>query len=136
MSAEKFGDIATEYPALHRAYTKVYSSALASKERGDDSLDYISGKQYVYCGPGSIFTEVDAERIRLTHLKFKNAVMYFLNVNRKGRRIPKLRDLLESVVSEKRKEQLKKRERIKKMSIEDIADTRDYLDDDQFDNLR
>ena len=72
----------------------------------------------------------------MTHLKFKNAVMYFLNVNRKGRRIPKLRDLLESVISEKQREQLKKREKIKNMSIEDIADTRDYLDDEQYDNLR
>ena len=41
LSAEKFGDIATEYPSLHKAYNAVYSSALASKERGDDGLDYI-----------------------------------------------------------------------------------------------
>ena len=83
----------------------VYSAALASKERGDDSLDYISGqKNSCYTVFGSELSIDEMERVRLAHLKFKNAVMYYISRNRKDRRIPKLRDMLESVINEKQKE--------------------------------
>ena len=44
LAAERFGDIATEYPRLYDTYNTVMSEALAAKERSEDSLDYIIGK--------------------------------------------------------------------------------------------
>ena len=69
LSAERFGDIAAEYYAagnssLHKVYNLVYTSALASKERGDNGLDYISGKNDFYFGPGTDFVENEEERIK------------------------------------------------------------------------
>ena len=62
--------------------------------------------------------------------------MYCITRNRKDRKLPKLRDMLEAVINDKHKEQRKRREKIKNMSIEDIAETRDYLEEDQFENLK
>ena len=69
LSAERFGDIAAEYytagnPSLHKVYNLVYTSALASKERGDNGLDYVSGKNDFYFGPGTDFMENEEERIK------------------------------------------------------------------------
>ena len=44
------------------------------------------------------------ERVQLTFLKFKNAVMYCITRNRKDRKLPKLRDMLEAVINDKHKE--------------------------------
>ena len=56
--------------------------------------------------------------------------MYYIALNRKERRVPKLKDMIESVVEDRKKEQMRKRERIKNMRIEDIGDTGNYLEDD------
>ena len=40
LSAEKFGDIAAEYPQLLDAYNSVYNAALGARERGENYLDY------------------------------------------------------------------------------------------------
>ena len=46
--------------------------------------------------------------------------MYYIAINRSGRRVPKLKDMIENVVEDRKKEQMRKRERIRNMRIEDI----------------
>ena len=62
--------------------------------------------------------------------------MYYIALNRKERRVPKLKDMIENVVEDRKKEQIRKRERIKNMRIEDIGDTGKFLEDDQFESLK
>ena len=62
--------------------------------------------------------------------------MYYIAINRSGRRVPKLKDMIENVVEDRKKEQMRKRERIRNMRIEDIGDTGKFLEDDQFESLK
>ena len=51
LTAEKFGDIASEYRSLNDAYKRTLSAALAAKERQLESLDYIPGRHPFNSGP-------------------------------------------------------------------------------------
>ena len=53
--------------------------------------------------------------------------MYYIEINRSGRRVPKLKDMIENVVEDRKKDQMRKRERIRNMRIEDIGDTGKFL---------
>ena len=95
LTAEKFGDIASEYRSLHDAYNDVVSAALAAKERQTESLDYIPGRHPFDSGIADMLNEEEKDRCRATLLSLKNAVMYYIARNRKDRKVPKLKDVLE-----------------------------------------
>ena len=44
--------------------------------------------------------------------------------------------MIENVVEDRKREQMRKRERIKNMRIEDIGDTGKFLEDDHFESLK
>ena len=101
LAAERFGDIASEYPRLYDTYNTVMSEALAAKERSEDSLDYIIGKANYFDSPyAQKLNPEDIKRCRATMLNFKNAVMYYITRNRKDRKVPKLKDVLEQVIAQ------------------------------------
>ena len=44
-------------------------------------------------------TMKEMDRCKKTLAKFKNAVMYYLHANRKEKKLPKLKDVLEKVIA-------------------------------------
>ena len=100
LPAARFGDIAAEYPALAKAYNNVYSAALAAKERQDHALDYwVASENRFTCRYAQTLDYEQLRRCGTTLLNLKNAIMYYLARNRKDRKMPKLKDVLESVIA-------------------------------------
>ena len=99
LTLERFFQIATEYPRLRRIYNDLYTTMLNKKDR-DISLDYMLPQNIrINTGPGKELNLRDMQRCIQTQHRFKNAVMYFLHANRKEKKLPKLKDVLEKVVA-------------------------------------
>ena len=68
--------------------------------------------------------------------RFKNAVMYYIELNRKTKKLPKLKDVLEKVIAIERKKQRMKRDMMKNISLDSLEEDSNYLTDEQFEQLK
>merc|ERR1711971_328781 len=102
ISADMFSEIAEEYPQLLDVYNSVYNAALGARERGENYLDYSCGHGFIQKRFAKTLTEAQLKRAVKTHQLFKNSVMYYIEQGRKGRKLPKLKDVLEKVISQQR----------------------------------
>ena len=96
LTAQRFGDIAAEYPPLRKIYNNIYSAALAARDRNENALDYASSRNVFEGSRGAeTLTPTQATNANNTLRNLKNAVMYYIAQNRKERKMPKLKDVLE-----------------------------------------
>ena len=69
-------------------------------------------------------------------MTLKNAIMYYLARNRKDRKVPKLKDVLEAVIAKEAAKARAKRDKLKNLTIESMEDESTYLTEDQFGQLK
>ena len=62
--------------------------------------------------------------------------MYYLARNRKDRKVPKLKDVLEAVIAKEAAKARAKRDKLKNLTIESMEDESTYLTEDQFGQLK
>ena len=63
--------------------------------------------------------------------------MYYIQVNRKTKKLPKLKDVLEKVIAQQRQKQKDKRDKMRNVNVLDaLADESNFLTDDQFEQLK
>ena len=136
LSAERFANIAQSYSSLRKAYNNVYSQALAARDRNDNSLDYLPGRDLFESDYSKTLDEKQLDRANTTLRNFKNSVMYYIAENRKDRKIPKLKDVLEKVIAKQAAEKKAKREKMKNITIESLKEDDRFLSDEQYSNLK
>lgn len=62
--------------------------------------------------------------------------MYYIMVNRKTKKLPKLKDVLEKVIAQQRQKQKERRDKMKSLTLDALVDEANYLTDDQFEQLK
>jgi len=81
-------------------------------------------------------TDIQFQRANKQLKRFKNAVMYYITVNRKTKKLPKLKDVLEKVIAQGRQKQKDRRDKLKNLSLDALVDEANYCTDDQFGQLK
>ena len=85
---------------------------MLNKKDRDISLDYQTPLNIrINTRPGKELNVRDMKRCISTLHNFKNAVMYYLHGNRKEKKLPKLKDVLEKVIAKQARMKLANREK-------------------------
>lgn len=105
---------------------------LAKKLSGPENsiaLDYVTGKRE-FKHRSKVYSGGKAMEIHRIILKLKNAIMYYIIRNREQRKVPKLKEIVQTAIETQKKKNEDRRRKKENLSL-DLENSNQFMDADQ-----